>query len=310
MKRVIIIISACLIICLVAIYLIQISNKTISQTTINNTSEGNVSKFLLYENNWLKWWPGEKDLKNRSFSYNGIKYTFEKKTNSGLYLNINDGKRTLKGEMLFFPIDMAKTKLTFNIDSINWNGTINPISRYLEYRKINSEVTKILYSFYNYMNDPKQVYGYEIHLSKVKDSVMLVSLTTLNQYPSPIIIEKMVLDIKQQIKAQNGIETNYPMLNVNQLGKENYQVMVAIPTNKVLKPGKNTVVNKMILGNILEAKIIGGSNTIQDAFNQIKIFMKDYRLSSPAIPFESMITDRSKQPDSSKWVTKIYYPIL
>ena len=31
---------------------------------------------------------------------------------------------------------------------------------------------------------------------------------------------------------------------------------------------------------------------------------------SPAIPFESLITNRLEEPDTSKWVTKIYYPFL
>lgn len=310
MKKEVIIISFIVLILLSAIYFLKISNSTISLTTTTNASEANVSKFLLYENNWLRWWPGAHNLNDKSFMYDGLKYTFEKKTNSGIYLNITNGRTISKGRILFFQLDYVKTRVTFLIDSFSNNGGGNPISRYLEHQKLNSNAIKILDSFNNYMDNPKLVYGYEIHLSKVKDSVMLVSAASVNKYPSPLIIQKMVSDIKEQIKAQNGIEANYPMLNVTQTSKENYQVMVAIPTNKSLKPGKNTMVNKMVLGNILEAKVIGGPNKIMDAFNQIKIFMKDYRLSSPAIPFESMITDRSKQPDSSKWVTKIYYPIL
>ena len=36
--------------------------------------------------------------------------------------------------------------------------------------------------------------------------------------------------------------------------------------------------------------------------------MTDNALSSPAIPFESLVTNRMQEPDTSKWVTKIYYP--
>jgi hypothetical protein len=28
-----------------------------------------------------------------------------------------------------------------------------------------------------------------------------------------------------------------------------------------------------------------------------------------AIPFQSLVTDRSKQPDTTKWITNIYTPV-
>ena len=38
--------------------------------------------------------------------------------------------------------------------------------------------------------------------------------------------------------------------------------------------------------------------------------MNDHSLSAPVIPFEYIITDRSKEPDTSKWITKICFPII
>jgi hypothetical protein len=29
-----------------------------------------------------------------------------------------------------------------------------------------------------------------------------------------------------------------------------------------------------------------------------------------AIPFQSLITDRVKEPDTAKWITKLYAPVL
>jgi hypothetical protein len=42
----------------------------------------------------------------------------------------------------------------------------------------------------------------------------------------------------------------------------------------------------------------------------MKAYMKDFKLTSPAMPFELLVTNRANEPDTSKWVTKIYYPIL
>jgi hypothetical protein len=38
-------------------------------------------------------------------------------------------------------------------------------------------------------------------------------------------------------------------------------------------------------------------------------YFKDYNRVAMAIPFEYLITDRLKVPDTSKWVTKIYCPV-
>jgi hypothetical protein len=38
--------------------------------------------------------------------------------------------------------------------------------------------------------------------------------------------------------------------------------------------------------------------------------MNDHFLSAPAIPFEILITDRSKEKDTTRWKTKIYQPSM
>jgi hypothetical protein len=65
----------------------------------------------------------------------------------------------------------------------------------------------------------------------------------------------------------------------------------------------------MIAGNILVAEVKGGPYTVTNAFNSLHDYVTDHDLQSPAIPFQSLITNRLQQPDSTKWITKIYYPI-
>jgi hypothetical protein len=65
----------------------------------------------------------------------------------------------------------------------------------------------------------------------------------------------------------------------------------------------------MIPGKILVTEVKGGNYTTGEALKQLDIYLDDNHLSSPAIPFESLVTDRSQETDTAKWVTKIYYPI-
>jgi hypothetical protein len=100
------------------------------------------------------------------------------------------------------------------------------------------------------------------------------------------------------------------MLNIEPFDSTNYLVKVALPLENLL-PDNGDILQKRMLkdGNILVAKTEGGYAKTIEVFNQIKNYATDYKMSSPAIPFYSLITDRTKETDSSKWVTKIYYPV-
>jgi hypothetical protein len=39
-------------------------------------------------------------------------------------------------------------------------------------------------------------------------------------------------------------------------------------------------------------------------------YISDYGRTIVAIPFASLITDRRLEPDSAKWVTRIYWPLI
>jgi len=36
----------------------------------------------------------------------------------------------------------------------------------------------------------------------------------------------------------------------------------------------------------------------------------DYQRAIIAIPFQMLITDRTKETDSTKWITRLYYPVV
>jgi len=86
--------------------------------------------------------------------------------------------------------------------------------------------------------------------------------------------------------------------------------MVAIPTKSDLQSEGKFQLKKMVLGNILMAEVKGGVHIVMKGENELTNYMDDYKKLSPAIPFQSLITDRQLETDSSKWVTRLYYPIF
>jgi hypothetical protein len=100
------------------------------------------------------------------------------------------------------------------------------------------------------------------------------------------------------------------MRNITQLDSGGFQIMVALPIDKELKTEAIFFPSKMVPGRFLVAEVKGGPGTVDDAQNQIRLYMQEYKRMSLAIPFESLITDRSIEADTSKWVTKLFNPVL
>ena len=90
-----------------------------------------------------------------------------------------------------------------------------------------------------------------------------------------------------------------------------YLVRVAIPVDKKL-PTSGNISYKWMLGggNILITDVKGDKKEIRNAFDQTNLYISDHNKVTPAIPFQSMITDRRQEKDSTKWVTKIYFPVI
>jgi hypothetical protein len=157
----------------------------------------------------------------------------------------------------------------------------------------------------------ENIYGINIRQESVVDSILIFTHARSTEYPSVSFIYVLVDELKNYIKSQSANETGFPMLNVGSRDSTGYLVRVAIPVDKRL-PSVGNISYKWMLGGgkILTTEIKGGVEATNRASIQMNNYITDYHLSAPAIPFLSLVTDRRKEPDSSKWVSKIYYPIM
>ena len=167
------------------------------------------------------------------------------------------------------------------------------------------EVVKALQT---YLEKKENVYGMNISQEKVVDTILISTKYISNTYPTTREIYSLINDLRKYISEAGAEGTNPPMLNIAN-DNNSYRTMVAIPINKIISEKGNYVFKRMIPGKILVAQVKGGEHTAMEALKQIDLYITDNNLSSPAIPFESLITNRSQEPDTTKWVTKIYYPI-
>lgn len=299
-----------LILVLAAVYLLIPVNISVDNNITVNTTDAHTFQFLTQQKEWKRWWPGTaaSDFK---YQYRNNLYTIKQLNNDDVVLSITNPNLALTTKLSFIATDADKVQLS-------WTGvqtsSLNPISRFKNYEQIKQvgrDLDLVLLHLKHFLEDDKNIYQMDVKISKVKNATVLATNLVTQQYPEMGKVYKLVAKLKQEIRKQHAVESGAPMLNVHQTDSKKYEVMVGIPVTKAIYPPKNMAINSMVLGgNLLETSVKGGLNTTRNAFNQLEKYKKDHHLVSPAMPFESLTTDRSKEKDTLKWVTKIFYPIF
>ncbi len=309
MKKSLLFIVPLLLILIVFILLFIFSPNSIKKVIYVESSERVVYDYLITNKYKIKWWPNKKTQSPDSAKFMLNDHVFE------FYAN-GFNSATVKLSNLPKGIITSKLLPKNNIE-INWEQpiqkTLNPIqliSNFVNAKKIQHEIDTVLNSFARFVIKPQNIYAYDIQRGNVKDTILITTQRTLSSIPDPKLPFFLLANLQKYIGEKHAKPTNFPMLNITNTGYETYVVTVAIPIDKYIPPKGNILVNRMIPGNILYTNVTGGHQAIQLAYDQLKNYMKDFKLTSPAIPFELMVTDRNLNPDSSKWQTKVYYPIF
>jgi len=264
---------------------------------------------IMNEKNWPMWWPGEK--KGDAYQFNGNSYRFIDTRISAVVLEISSDNF----------IDTSMMNIIHNgTDSVTilWEGTtespsspFNRIGKYLSAVKIRKDMSVILDSITGFYSKQENIYGIEIRKEKVVDSTLLQNFTVSKGYPDIDLIYSLIDQLQEYASSRNAKQTGNPMLNISTQDSMTYTTKVAIPVDKRLE-NSGKISYKWMLGggNILVADVTGGPVSIKKAFDKLEEYVSDTRRIPPAIPFESLITDRRKERDTSKWVTRLYYPVM
>lgn len=314
MKKFSLFLLALICIAAIGIYFFIPADIRFSELAIMKANSQVAARVLSDKGKWMKWFPGEsksttsnKTNKN-IFTFKNYEYTVGNSIMNTMQVSIGNSVKEVKTLITLVPITTDSVIVKWDGEI---NGGLNPISRIKSYNKakeIENDMAMILKNLQSFLEKKENAYGFIITEERVADTILISKKYYSNTYPSTADIYYLISDLRKYISSEGAEETNPPMLNIAKEGS-NYRTMVAIPVNKIL-PGKNDFVFKrMISGKILVAEIKGGQYSASQALDQLNLYASDYKLSSPAIPFESLITNRSQEPDTTKWITKIYYPI-
>ena len=191
------------------------------------------------------------------------------------------------------------------------NSGFNPLTRiesHQDAKQLKAEFGELLKNMRKLLENGENAYGVKIEHTKVVDTLLISKKIMFDHYPTTAEIYQVVNDLKNYIARHHINQTNPAMLNIKSIDAD-YQMMVALPIEHEIPENDEFKIKIMVPGNILVTEVKGGTATTAEALHSLETYLQDKSLSSPAIPFESLITDRSQEPDTSKWITKVYYPI-
>lgn len=277
-------------------------------TIITNTKEG-TSRILLDKDKWQSWWPGHKE-NDTVYSYKNYNYRIKKIMLNSLDITIFNTADSSKGSL---QITESGTDSAELIWTSTFKFSANPLERLIQYKRsygIKSNIRNFLDDLTTYFDKQENIYGMKVVKEKVTDSSLIAVKQTFRHYPSTKEIYDMIQSLNDYIHKKGGEETNYPMLNVHYEAPGNYETMVAIPTKIDLPSEGNFRLKKMVLGNILMAEVKGGIHSVIKGEEELTNYVNDYHKLSPAIPYQSLVTNRLLEGDTTKWVTRLYYPIF
>jgi hypothetical protein len=316
-KKIITLLAAILFLSLACIYVFIPNPLQISKITIINCTKNGIYRYLADENKWQLWWPANNaqstesiDNKDTSFTYNSERYRLAQKLLNGVEISIQRNNSQYKSLFTLLPkgTDSVIVKWDCSIKA-NWN----PISRFLQYEQavnIKKDMDAIVENLRLFSEKNENIYTIAITRSSITDTILIAKKYISSSYPNAKQVYDFLAPLKEYAKKLGASQNGNPMLNVTKLNDHEFQTMVAIPINKELPPNGNIFPQKMIPGNFITTQIKGGEYTINQALEQIQYYFEDYKKTSMAIPFQSLITDRSKEPDTAKWITKIYAPVM
>ena len=290
-------------------FLKQTKSSIFSNITIKTNTKA-FSRTILEEDTWKKWWPGKVVVNasndSSAFEYNGCAYKITEKRFSSLIVSIAEHDAKFISELMFIPI--ASDSLNLIWSSKPFQGGINFKDKTT---KINKNLQTIMGAIQAFYATESNIYGLQIEKKHVVDSMLISTSVQLNTYPTTATIYPMIDNLKSFARVNGAKETGYPMLNIYKTDKINYKVQVALPVDKKLQD-KGDIHYRWMLGggNILISEVKGGTHSINKALDEMEKYVADYGRVSPAIPFQSLVTDRRAESDTSKWVTRLYWPVM
>lgn len=314
MKKWLLTLLLLIIILIAGIYIFIPSKITITRSVpVTATQEGTL-RFLSSLPNWKKFWPGTSGGSSdasQSYSFAGYNFFLKRVLYNAIELNIEKNRDSIETGMYIIPFQLDSFRLQWTAILPPTNNPVKRVQQFFTSRKLSAVFQDILDSMGSSLSRVQTIYGIDIRKERVPFQHFITTKRYPAQYPSIETIYEMVTELKKYAAKEGAHQTDQPIFNVHPTEEAEYTTQVAIPIDRDI-PNNDLFAHKWMMkgGNILTAEVKGGIQEIEKAKARVNEYIIDYRRSVIAIPFQMLITDRRAEPDSAKWITRLYFPVI
>jgi hypothetical protein len=277
-------------------------------TSVNCTVPGAYRNMATVEK-WKNWWPGSLWSSN-SFQFQDGSYVIKKMLLNTLEINIHHNKLTINSTLHLLPAGRDSTTLQW---TCSYPTSLNPVTRIQLYRRaiaLKNNMAAVLNHFKSFAGKKENIYGIAIKETVFTDSFLISTKKYFASYPSVQEIYSLISDLKKYSTAQEAQLTGIPIMNTTPLNPFGYQLLVALPINRSITANERFFNQRIPLNRFWATRVHGGDATVKEALFQFQLYIQDYHRTLMALPFQQLVTDRSTEPDTTRWITDIYVPLF
>jgi hypothetical protein len=294
-RRFIVAIISIIVVAFILIYLLIPSPLTASGRVSFNINSNTTYRALTEQQNWDRWLPETFQITNKLVN------TVE--------LNVKSENATVPVSMLLIPVAKDSTIVVWKTTFAQSMNPLTRVNQYLKSQHLKDVMDNAIINFQSFVQQSENVYGIHILETSTKDTLLITTRFTTDSFPSNKIIYANINKLRAYAAQTDARQSGFPMLNVSQSDSSTFNCMVGLPINKIVKDKGSVSFVRMVPGHFLTAEIKGGAYAISKAHRMMDQYFKDFNRVSMAIPFEYLVTDRLKESDTTKWVTRIYGPV-
>ena len=295
------------------IYLIIPSTIEITSSKIANTSDNGTQRYLLDQANWKIWWnythPSKVSNTSGGFTMNEDKYTLTSLFYKSADITITHKNQVITSKVVIIPVTQDSTGIEWKCSLTPGYNPLNRINAYLEARKIKKNIDLVLTDLSAFLSKLENVYGIHIERTNLKDTLFVTTKSIAKDKPSLNQIYGLIKNIQSYITKKGIPQSGNPIYNITQLEDDQYQLMAGVPVNQNIPDADGYSTKFMVKGSFMVTEVLGGDSSVNRAYRSLQQYFQDFRKTSMAMNFNMLVTDRKLQTDSSKWITKLYYPV-
>jgi hypothetical protein len=191
-------------------------------------------------------------------------------------------------------------------------SSLDPWERVRQYRRavrLKEEMDRTLARLSVFLSNKENIYGMPVVNTLSQDSSLIAGNVVTPGYPSTQEIYRMIRVIRTYISGQGAKETSPPMLHISRRGDGRFESMVAIPIDRRLNGNDSLTPKRFVPWKIVMGEVRGGASTAEEAMRKLRLYIEDYEHTSMAIPFQSLVTERDQEPDTTRWITRVIQPV-